>query len=380
MPASHTTSGWRGRWLPIVFWAGVGLAPLAAILLLVSQGGGPLRVAAVLAIMSVVLVGLSTTLRDDVDTVRAEFEETVYDETDAIREDVREDLVAAARKIHGVLQAEIEALAGQVEELRSQLPDRRAAAPKAVGAAGATSVADGRGHVAGGSRGANGAAMSNGPARRGAAAGFGHASARAAAPASPRDNRRNDLHERVVEPARVTADVGGRHDEGVGQWRHNPAPSRPALEAPRRWDPLSDDLGDQPAGRHGHDRLDERTAAWRTSPASGRGGHRRAADPDDDYDEPTLSPTRDSGRRGGDPWADLRGQTQPAEVRFGARAYEGDVGHSDTRNGGGQLADVRELRPDTHLRPRAEADPLAPGWNGASERSPSSRAAASRRW
>ena len=56
--------------LKVLFWAGVALAPVAMALLLLADGNGPLRIAAVLAILSVVLIGLSVALRGDAESVR----------------------------------------------------------------------------------------------------------------------------------------------------------------------------------------------------------------------------------------------------------------------------------------------------------------------
>ena len=49
--------------LTVLFWVGVGLAPLAALILLIADGNGSLRFGAVLAILAVVLIGLSIALR-----------------------------------------------------------------------------------------------------------------------------------------------------------------------------------------------------------------------------------------------------------------------------------------------------------------------------
>ncbi|GLZ77007.1 hypothetical protein Afil01_18140 [Actinorhabdospora filicis] len=51
----------------MLFWCGVGLAPVAAGVLLVEDGGGPSDVAVLLAVTSIVLIGLSVGLRSDAD-------------------------------------------------------------------------------------------------------------------------------------------------------------------------------------------------------------------------------------------------------------------------------------------------------------------------
>jgi len=115
-----------GKLLVGLFWVGVGLAPLAALLLLLGRGDGPLRVAAVLAVLAVVLIGLSITLRRDTDTVRNELEDTLLDEIDMLREDVRGDIATAARAQHRQFSEKLQTLYESVEALRGQLDAARA--------------------------------------------------------------------------------------------------------------------------------------------------------------------------------------------------------------------------------------------------------------
>jgi len=132
MPPSQTRSDWRGRWLPVLFWIGVGLAPLAMLLLLLGQGGGSLRLAAVLAILCVVLIGMSIAFRNDVRAVRAQLESMVLEEIDALRDETREDIVAVARKLHSTLREQVADLADQIEEMREQAPQGTAVAASRV--------------------------------------------------------------------------------------------------------------------------------------------------------------------------------------------------------------------------------------------------------
>ncbi|MEV1329543.1 hypothetical protein AB0J20_08190 [Micromonospora costi] len=83
--------------LTVLFWIGVGLAPVAALILLVADGNGPLRFAAVLAIVAVVLIGLSIALRTDGDGGQARIEE-VLDEMEQLRRELRGEIVAAAQR------------------------------------------------------------------------------------------------------------------------------------------------------------------------------------------------------------------------------------------------------------------------------------------
>lgn len=120
----------------MLFWAGVALAPFAALALLLGTGGGPLRVAAVLAITSVVLMGLSVMLRQDVNSLRIQMEEALLDEVDVLREDIRAELrqavqgevVAAMRAVQAAREREVAMLQARVEALQGQIaasPARR---------------------------------------------------------------------------------------------------------------------------------------------------------------------------------------------------------------------------------------------------------------
>src|SRR5205823_2260067 len=125
MPASETQKQ-RTVLLTVVFWIGVGLAPLAAALVLLSSGATGLRVAAVLAILAVVLIGLAIMLRPDAAGVRAEVEEMVFDELDVLRDDVREDISTAARATHRAFAEKLQQLYETVEMLREQVEAARA--------------------------------------------------------------------------------------------------------------------------------------------------------------------------------------------------------------------------------------------------------------
>ncbi|HEY1175261.1 MAG TPA: hypothetical protein VGF17_03820 [Phytomonospora sp.] len=59
----------------VLFWCGVGLAPVAAGTLLLGDGGGPSRTSVLLAVSSIVLIGLSIGLRADPQIVYVEITE-----------------------------------------------------------------------------------------------------------------------------------------------------------------------------------------------------------------------------------------------------------------------------------------------------------------
>ncbi len=158
MPASEPQVGGRGRQLlTVLFWIGVALAPLAALTLLLGRSSGPLRIAAVLAILSVVLIGLSLTMRRDAEAVRLELEETILDEADLLRADLREEVTAAVQNTESIVQRECAALRQEMEALRGQLANirTRGPAPSPGKAAGARAAANPAG--AGPRRAANGA-------------------------------------------------------------------------------------------------------------------------------------------------------------------------------------------------------------------------------
>ncbi|WP_431942772.1 hypothetical protein [Micromonospora marina] len=83
--------------LTVLFWVGVGLAPLAALILLIADGNGSLRFGAVLAILAVVLIGLSIALRPESGSGGAASEE-LREELAQLRRELRAEIVAAAQR------------------------------------------------------------------------------------------------------------------------------------------------------------------------------------------------------------------------------------------------------------------------------------------
>ncbi|TCB98959.1 hypothetical protein E0H26_05970 [Micromonospora zingiberis] len=96
MPAPVPADPRNKQLLTALFWGGVALAPVAALILLVADGNGPLRFAAVLAILAVVLIGLSIALRTD--SGRQENAEELREELDELRRELRGEIVAAAQR------------------------------------------------------------------------------------------------------------------------------------------------------------------------------------------------------------------------------------------------------------------------------------------
>ncbi|EXG79376.1 hypothetical protein [Cryptosporangium arvum] len=85
--SAPSTPGFR-RHVGKLFWVGVAIAPLAALLLVLGSGVGPLRAAAVLAVFSVVIIGLSVVLRDDAAMVKDDVEEQLRTEVTQLRNDI----------------------------------------------------------------------------------------------------------------------------------------------------------------------------------------------------------------------------------------------------------------------------------------------------
>ncbi|WP_201753020.1 chromosomal replication initiator protein DnaA [Micromonospora rubida] len=109
----------EARLLPVLFWTGVAFAPVAALILLVADGNGPLRFAAVLAITAVVLIGLSIALRADGGGSRAEIG-ALHDEIEELRRELRGEIVGAAQRGNQALDASQRAQ-DQVAALRRRL-------------------------------------------------------------------------------------------------------------------------------------------------------------------------------------------------------------------------------------------------------------------
>ncbi|WP_141714918.1 hypothetical protein [Micromonospora rhizosphaerae] len=118
--------------LTVLFWIGVGLAPVAALILLVADGTGPLRFGAVLAILALVLIGLSIALRAD--GAGSAGSEQLFDEVEQLRRELRSEIVAAAQRGNQALDQ-----AQRVQETVTALRRRLDAA--AVAAAGVTGPA-----------------------------------------------------------------------------------------------------------------------------------------------------------------------------------------------------------------------------------------------
>ncbi|MFC4104387.1 hypothetical protein [Micromonospora zhanjiangensis] len=138
MAGTDSTAGRsRNRLLPVLFWVGVGLAPIAALLLLVGQSNGILRVAAVLGILCVVLIGLSVVLGGNAESVRDAIEDTLHEDLDLLRGEIATATHASQQALGErlrVLQHNVDVLRGQLEAVRGAgVPGQRAPEPGPTG-------------------------------------------------------------------------------------------------------------------------------------------------------------------------------------------------------------------------------------------------------
>ncbi|WP_020523005.1 hypothetical protein [Catelliglobosispora koreensis] len=137
MPASAAREDQqRARIFSALFWVGVALAPLAALVLLIGSSTGSLRTAVGILVLSVIMIAVSIMLRREGETMKTELEDTLFDEVDATRADIRDDIAHAVHATHRAFgekfqylldqveatRAELEATRGQLEVLRHQLP------------------------------------------------------------------------------------------------------------------------------------------------------------------------------------------------------------------------------------------------------------------
>ncbi|GAA5196936.1 hypothetical protein GCM10023322_67000 [Rugosimonospora acidiphila] len=360
MPAPETQQeeGRRGgRLLTVVFWIGVGLAPLAALLLLIGGASG-LKVAAVLAILAVVLVGLSVMLRPDATSVKVELEQTMLDEIDMLREDVRQDITTAARATHKSFSEKLQRLHEDVEALRGQLGSIRAAgqepAPAGPPPAAARTASVPAPEpppqqqpvsplVAGGvvrhtetvrETTRQTIVDQHGDAERGTVYGGGGTYGRPAEPEAPPVGRRGSGGERSGGER-----SGGERSGGERSGGERSGGERSERESGRGrsdrggWAPERDDSGDSWTDQRQREREAEgRGGARAADPRYGSGEYRGASQRGGDY--------RGGGSRGGGHYRDEPDEYPSGDVR-GDEYPSGDVRGGDVRGGDVRGGDVR---------------------------------------
>ena len=91
MPDQDPVPGHSERLLRGLIWAGVVLAPMAAIVVLLGSSTGSVRFAVLLVVISVVLIGTSVLLRNDPRLYRRDVENRVAEEVTSLRRELRSE-------------------------------------------------------------------------------------------------------------------------------------------------------------------------------------------------------------------------------------------------------------------------------------------------
>jgi|GEM_PF-2614904 len=146
--------GAAARFPSVVFWTGMGLTPIAAILVFLSEGSSTARISAAVAILGVALVGLSVMMRANAVQPGPEFEALIAEEIELLRRDVRQDITSAVTASHAnlterlqLVRQHLEAARQPAEPVRGGYPPVAATAPVATGAGSGRATGTGRGVV-----------------------------------------------------------------------------------------------------------------------------------------------------------------------------------------------------------------------------------------
>jgi hypothetical protein len=125
MPDPDADEQRSARLLTALVWGGVALTPIAVLVALIGSGDGSLRFAVLLLAVSIVLIGSSMLIRNDPTLLRLDLDDRVAEAVDAVREEMRDEIAAAARATHHRVQT----LQDDIVRFQSQRPP---AAPPAV--------------------------------------------------------------------------------------------------------------------------------------------------------------------------------------------------------------------------------------------------------
>ena len=156
--------GHSARLLRALIWAGVGLAPVAAVVVLVGGSDGSVRFGVLLIAVCVVLIGASMLIRSDPVLLRMHVEDRVAEEIDSLREKLRdefhEEIAGTARATGHRIQAMQEELAQARGHMGANVGAvvPVGAAPASVGAASVRAGSVGAAAVGAASAGAGGVA------------------------------------------------------------------------------------------------------------------------------------------------------------------------------------------------------------------------------
>ena len=118
MPDRDPDSQQNARLLTALIWAGVGLAPIAALVVLLGGSAGATRFAVLLIAVCVVLIGASLLIKTDPAAQEDDVEGRVTTEVEALREELREEIAAAARATGHRVQTLQDELAACVQRAR----------------------------------------------------------------------------------------------------------------------------------------------------------------------------------------------------------------------------------------------------------------------
>ncbi|MEV0152621.1 hypothetical protein AB0H57_02615 [Micromonospora sp. NPDC050686] len=360
--------------LTVLFWIGVAFAPVAALILLFADGNGLLRFGAVLAVLAVVLIGLSIALRGDGGAGQAGNEE-VWEEIEQVRRELRAEIVAAAQRGNQALD-QAQRAQDTVDALRARMDAVAAAVAGGTPAPAGEPAGAGRARVSGYDEGAS--ARARQPVRDDARGGWGRAAVTSDDDAEPAHRAAGDDIERPARP------IGsGQYGAGESTGRSAPhaasarvpepepraaAPEQPARPAGvyRHTETVHVtrhtvvDGGDVPGGRHGG-----YAGTWSAPSEEDRPWSRSAAG----HPEPDARPRADRPRTGPvSPPAD-RGWSSPADGPAD-RGWAGPADPPGDRGWAGPAAGRDDqgwsARRDDSGWPGASADRRGPdrGWPG----------------
>ncbi|GGL03173.1 hypothetical protein [Mangrovihabitans endophyticus] len=97
MPETEPDQGHSARLLRGLLWAGVGLAPIGAVVVLVGGSESAMRFAVLLVAVCVVLIGAAMLIRHDPVLLSIDVEDRVAERVEELRDELREDLAAELR-------------------------------------------------------------------------------------------------------------------------------------------------------------------------------------------------------------------------------------------------------------------------------------------
>ncbi|HLU43528.1 MAG TPA: hypothetical protein VKZ67_00675 [Natronosporangium sp.] len=139
MPGKDTSEDQRQHRLSQVgFWVGAGLTPLAAVLWLI--GGAGQRLGGALGMLALAAVGLSMARRPQPTVSTNDWDDRLLGEFDALRAELRAEIVNAAQANRHALNTQVAALKRQLAEIRAETAGPAEAVRPASAVVGAVGV------------------------------------------------------------------------------------------------------------------------------------------------------------------------------------------------------------------------------------------------